>query len=130
MVGFILSTCGGKMNDRGEAWVCFVGAHGDAFELLEFAEEVFDQVTPFVHFGVDRQFSGSALMLSDDDLGSPSVEIGDDSVAVEGRVGDQGAEAEAVDQRRHANSVVPMAGQEDESHEIPERVGERKNLGR
>jgi hypothetical protein len=69
-------------------------------------------------------------MLSDDDLGSPSVEIGYDSVAVEGRVGDQGAEAETVDQRRHANSVVPMARQQDEAHEIAERVGERENLGR
>ena len=28
-------------------------AHGDAFELLELAEEVFDQVPPFVHLLVD-----------------------------------------------------------------------------
>jgi hypothetical protein len=28
--------------------------HGDALELFEFAEEVFDEVTPFVYFGVDR----------------------------------------------------------------------------
>ena len=46
---------GGEMDDGGEALVGFVGAHGDAFELLELAEEVLDQVAPFVDFGVDRQ---------------------------------------------------------------------------
>jgi hypothetical protein len=30
------------MDDGVEALVSFVGAHGDAFELFEFAEEVFD----------------------------------------------------------------------------------------
>ena len=34
------------MNDGGETAICFVGAHGDSLEFLEFAEEVFDQVTP------------------------------------------------------------------------------------
>ena len=77
------------MDDGGEALIGFVGAHGDAFELLELAEEVLDQMTPFVHFGVDRQVLGSAWMLRDDDLGSPFVEIGDDGVAVESFVGDQ-----------------------------------------
>ena len=43
------------MDDGGEALVGFVGAHGDALELLEFAEEVLDQVTPFVDLGVERQ---------------------------------------------------------------------------
>jgi hypothetical protein len=36
--------------------VGFVAAHGDAFELLEFAEEVFDQVTPLVDFRVDDEW--------------------------------------------------------------------------
>jgi len=33
--------------------ICFVTAHRDALELLEFAKEIFNQVTPFVNFGVD-----------------------------------------------------------------------------
>ena len=36
-----------------EALIGLVGAHGDALELLELAEEVLDQMAPFVHFGVD-----------------------------------------------------------------------------
>ena len=39
-------------------------------------------------------------------------------------------EAQAVDQRRHADGVEPMTGQQDKAHEIPEGVGERENLGR
>ena len=76
------------MDDGGEALIGFVGAHGDALELLEFAEEVFDQVAPFVHLGVDRQRHGATRMLRDDDLGAALVEVGDDGVAVESLVGD------------------------------------------
>ena len=36
------------MDDGAESCVGFVGAQGDALELFEFAEEVLDQVTPFV----------------------------------------------------------------------------------
>jgi len=36
------------MDDGAEACVGFVGAQGDALELLEFAEEVLDQAPPFV----------------------------------------------------------------------------------
>jgi hypothetical protein len=38
-----------------EALVGFFGAQRDPFKLLELAEEVFDQVTPFVDFGVDGE---------------------------------------------------------------------------
>jgi hypothetical protein len=51
------------MDDGCEALICFVGAHGDAFELLELAEEVLDQMPPFVHFGVDDEWLGPAGML-------------------------------------------------------------------
>jgi hypothetical protein len=118
------------MDDGLKAGICLVGAHGDALELLELAEEVLDQVTPLVHLGVDRRLAGSAWMLSDHDLGPPFVEIGNDGVAVEGCVGDQSAEAQPLDQRRHADGVEPMAGQQDKAHEISESIGEREDLGR
>ena len=41
------------MDSGGEAVIGLVAAHGDALELHELAEEVFDQVTPFVDLGVD-----------------------------------------------------------------------------
>jgi ATP-dependent protease HslVU (ClpYQ) peptidase subunit len=39
----------------GEACVGLAGAQGDAFELLELAEEVLDQMAPRVDVGVDPQ---------------------------------------------------------------------------
>ena len=47
-----------------------------------------------------------------------------------GCVGDQSAEAQPLDQRRHADGVEPMAGQQDKAHEISESIGEREDLGR
>ena len=38
------------MNHGGEALIGLVGAHGDAFELLELGEEVLDEMPPFVDF--------------------------------------------------------------------------------
>lgn len=64
-----------EVDHCGKALVGFAGAHGDALELFELAEEVFDQVTPFVHFGVDLELLGAARMLGDDDLCSPLVEF-------------------------------------------------------
>ena len=43
------------MDHGGEALIGLVGAHSDAFELLKPAEEVLDQVPPFVHLLVDSE---------------------------------------------------------------------------
>jgi hypothetical protein len=43
------------MDVGSEARIGFVCAHGDAFEFLELAEEIFDQVSPLVDFRVGWQ---------------------------------------------------------------------------
>ena len=53
-----------------EALVGFVGAHGDAFEFFEFTEEVLDEMTPFVHLGVDLERDGAPRVLRNHDLGT------------------------------------------------------------
>jgi hypothetical protein len=68
--------------------------------------------------------------LGDDDPGAALVQIGDDPVGIKGLVGDQGIEFNALDQRRHTDRVVPLAGQQDEAHQIAQRIDERDNLGR
>ncbi len=93
------------MDDGIEAVVGFVGSQGDALELSEFAEEVLDQMTLFVDLGIDWQGLGAALMLRDDDLCPALVEFGDDGIAVEGLVGDQCAEIDAVDRRWPGSST-------------------------
>jgi hypothetical protein len=46
------------MDHGGEALIGLVGAHGDAFELLELAEEILDEMAPLVHLLVDGEQSG------------------------------------------------------------------------
>src|SRR5690606_21058011 len=58
------------MDDGVEALVGFVGTHGDALELFEFAEEVFDQMTPFVHLRIESKRLSAARVLGDDDPGA------------------------------------------------------------
>ena len=47
-------------------------------------------------------------MLRDDDPRAAFIEIGDDMVAVEGLVGDEGAELDAVDNRGDADKPNPI----------------------
>src|SRR5258705_5159044 len=117
------------MDICGETLIGFVCAHGDAFEFLELAEEVFDQVAPLVDFRVDRQRRSAPWMLRDDDLGAALVEVGDDGVAVEGLVGDEALKGETVDERSNPHRIEAMAGQENEADEIAQCVGQRQNFG-
>src|SRR6478735_613626 len=113
-----------------EALIGLVGAHGNTLELLELAEEVLDQMAPFVHFGVDLERGGAARMLRDHHLGAAPVEIGDDVVAVEGCVGDEGVELKTLDQRRDPECVEALSGQQHKADEIAQGIGEGQDLGR
>src|SRR3954464_5477258 len=109
--------------------VCTVGAQGDALELLQLAEEVLDQVPPFVHLAVNLERGRAAWMLGDDHLGAALVQVRDDVVADESGIADQRAECDPVDERRHADRVEPLPWQEHKAHQITERVGERQDFG-
>jgi hypothetical protein len=60
---------------------------------------------------------------------APRIEIGDNGIIVEGLVGNETTELDPFGQRRDADRVKAMAGQEFEAHKIAERVGQRENLG-
>ena len=83
------------MDDCGEALIGFVAAHRDAFEFLQFAKEILDQMPPFIHLLIYFEGLGTARMLRDDDLGTAFVEVGDDGIAVEGLVGCPSARSKA-----------------------------------
>jgi len=67
-------------------------------------------MTPFIHLGIKRNGNGAARVLRDDDLRATLVKFGDDVVAVEGLVGQQGTELDTLDQRGDADDVKAMAG--------------------
>lgn len=64
-----------------------VAAHCDAFEFLEFAKEILDQVPPFIHFLIDFEGLGTARMLRDDNLGATFVSDGMNLALFEPKMG-------------------------------------------
>ena len=56
------------MDHGGKALIGLVTAHGNAFEVLEFAEEVLDEVPPLVNLAVDCEGMASPWVLGDDDF--------------------------------------------------------------
>ena len=120
---------GGEVDHRFETAVCLVASHCYAFEFLQFAEEILDQVAPFVNVFVDVERLGAPGMLRDDDLGLAFVHVFDDPVGIKSLVGDQAAEFDVLDQGRDADGVKAMAGEQDEPHQIPKCVGQRKDFG-
>ena len=120
---------GGEVDHGFEAAVCLVGSHCYAFEFLELAEEVLDQVAPFVNVLVDIERLGASLMLRDDDLGLALVQVFDDPVRIKSLVSNQAAELDVFDQGSDADGVKAMAREQDEPHQIAKRVGQREDLG-
>src|SRR4051794_25794927 len=87
-------------------------------------------MAPFVHFGVDLERDGAARMLCDHDLSAALVKIGDNIIAVEGHIGDQGAKFDALDQRRDPDRIEALSGQQHKADEIAQGIGEGQDLGR
>ena len=119
----------GEVDHGFEALICFIRAHGDALELVEFTEEVFDQVPPFIHFRIDFDGFGAAWMLRYDDFGAALIEVGDDGVAVKSLVGEQGAELDPREERCDTDSVEALPRQENEAHELAKRNCHSEDLG-
>src|SRR5512134_2092428 len=118
------------MDGGSVAGVGFVVARGDATELFDFLEEVLDQVAPFVHLAIIRNFSGSTGIGRDDGQRASLVQLSPEPVAVKGLIANQRVEGDATKQRRHTDTVVPLARQQNEAHEIAERIDQRHDLGR
>src|SRR5690242_19868951 len=87
-------------------------------------------MAPFVHLGVDLERRRAARMLRDHDLGATPVEFGDDVIAVEGRIGDEGIELKAVNERRDPDRVEALSGQQHKADEIAQGIGEGQDFGR
>ena len=121
---------GGCEIDHGlETAVCLVASHCYALEFLQLAEEVLDQVAPFVNVLVDVERLGAPLMLRDYDLRLALVHVFDDPIGIKSLVSDQAAEFDILDQGRDADGVKAMAGEQDEPHQVPKRVGQREDFG-
>src|SRR5581483_5958726 len=119
-----------QIEEAGKAGVGLLVAGCDASECLERAEEVFDQMTPFVHFGIVRDAPGPAGHGGDNGCCAAFLQIGAQPAVVEGLVADQSFKIEISDQGLDADAVVTLAGQQDEPNEIAEGVDQGHDFGR
>src|SRR5271166_4691955 len=118
------------MDHRAIACVGLLVARCNSSEFLELAEEVFDQMAPFVHLEVAIDRVLSIRFGWNDGDGAPAVELGAEPIVVEGFVGEQGADGDAGDQRFDADAVVSLTRQQGEARQIAERIDKRDDFGR
>src|SRR5919109_3633304 len=114
----------GEIDQGGKAFICFLVARGDAPKLLQGTEEVFEEMTPFVHLEVAWDGLFSAGFGRDDRLRPTLVQVQSQGVVVEGLVSEQSAEIQALQDRLGADAVVALAGQQDEADQVPERINQ------
>src|SRR3712207_6703040 len=85
-------------------------------------------MAPAVHGAVEGEPVLAVGLGRDHRRGAARIEVRPKPIGVEGLVAEQGAEAEVLDQRRHADRVVALAGQQHEAREIAERIHEGHDL--
>ena len=118
------------MDGSAEILCGLVVAGGDRTELLEFAEEVFDQVALFVEIAVEVARC-EAVWPRRDDGGFAGAGQGfeDARVGIVGLVGDQPIGRHLRQQRVGADQIVRLSRGQPKGQRIAERVDQRMDLG-
>src|SRR4051794_16616151 len=103
---------------------------GNGPELLELGEGVLDEVAPAVYVAVEVDGGPPVGLGRDHRGGTAIVKVRPEPVRIERFVAEQSPEGDARDQRPHADTVVVLAGQQDETHQVAEGVDKGDDLGR
>jgi hypothetical protein len=107
----------------------FVVARRDRPELLEFAEEIFDQVALFVEFSIE--FAGRQAVGSRRDYGgfaSRRQGVEYSAIGIKGAICDQQIGGHMRQQRISPGQVVRLSRRQQEAQRIAERVDQRMDL--
>ena len=112
------------------ACVGFVVSRVHASKLLDFAEVVFDQMTPFIGGRIVRDMNEAVSLCRNDSLRSKLHQRGAQMVCVERLVGEHRTECQPFDQVRHADDLAALAGQELKADKVAKGVGQRQDLCR
>ena len=108
----------------------FVVARGDGTELLEFAEEILDQVALFVEFAIE--FARRQAVWSGRDYGgfaSRRQRVEDSAIGIEGAICDQQVGGHMRQQRISPGQVVRLSRGQQQAQRIAECVDQRMDLG-
>src|SRR4051812_20430621 len=101
-----------------------------AAAAVQLGEGVLDEVAPAVHVAVEVE-GGSPVSLGRDHRGGTAiVKVRPEPVRIERFVAEQSPEGDALDQRPHADTVVVLAGQQDEARQVTKGIDKGDDLGR
>ena len=122
-------TCGGEMDEGGEALVSFIVAGCNTAVLFEVTEEVLDQVTPAIHYEIAVNRCLTIGLWWNNSTCATSIKFGSKRVVVETFVADESVEGDPFNQRRNPDTVVALARKQDETGQIAEPVDKSHDLG-
>ena len=94
----------------------------DGSKPLEFGGIVVDEMAPAVHLPamVDAEFPVG--FRRDDGASTSAIKVSAEPITVEVPVAQKSAESDALNPRRYADYVMPLARQQDEAHEVAQRI--------
>jgi hypothetical protein len=113
-----------------EAVIGFVVAGGDGAKLFQLGEAILDQMTPAIHVLIVGNRGLAVGFRRDDGEGAAAVEFRPEPIDIERLVPKQGVKGKVADQRRDAERVMALAGQEHDAHKVAQRIDQRDDLGR
>ena len=101
----------------------FIVACGDGPELLEFSEEVLDQVTRLVHvFVIGARIFSVGFWRNDDLFSGPFERLYDSLVGVEGFIGKNGLGCDVRQKSVRTLKVAGLSGRQNEVERIAKRI--------
>ena len=101
----------------------------NASELFDFAEIVLYEVPPFVSLFIVRNMDFPITLCGNDRLCASFLQGFAQMIGIKSLVGQQGIECEAVNIIGHSDNLTALAGQQFETNEIAQSIGEGKHFG-
>ena len=109
--------------------ISFVVPCVDASVLFDFAEVVFNQMTPLVGFFIMGDVHEPVCFCRNNGLSIAIFEFFAQGIGIKCLVGKHGAEIQTVDQVWHAKDFTSLTGQQLEPHQIAQGICQGQNLG-
>ena len=117
------------MNERQEGLGKLVVARGNASELLDAAEEAFDQVAIAIQMPIERARIASIGSRRNHGLPALRADRGDEGIRVLALVGDDGAAGKPLDQRRGLIDIGKLARRQDDPQRVAQGIDRHMQLG-
>ena len=113
-----------------EAFISFLVARGDAPERFDLAEEILDQVAPFVLLAVVFAVPQGPFAQRDDRLNPSFGQTLTQSMGVKRLVANEGLARDPVHKGVDRLDVMTLARQQDEAHHVSQTINQRRDLAR